>query len=106
VIDTGVREDEMWIGEMRAVVVAGCPVLLVRHESGMSAFGDRCPHQGYPLSEGELRDGVLTCRAHQHCFDAVTGDGINPQRPSLVRLPLVLSQGAIQVEPPARRALP
>lgn len=105
-IDTGVREEQLWVGDMCGVVVEGCPVLLVRHESGVVAFLDRCPHQGYPLSEGDLRAGVLICRAHQHRFDAVTGDGINPARPCLVRLPLALSDGAIAVEPPARRAVP
>jgi toluene monooxygenase system ferredoxin subunit len=80
--------------------------LLVRLDSGVVAYLDRCPHQGYPLNEGELQDGVLTCRAHQHRFDAASGDGINPARPCLVRLPLALDNGMIAVEPPARRALP
>lgn len=105
-IDTGLREDDLWVGEMRGVIVAGCPVLLVRHESGVSAFRDRCPHQGYPLSEGELEGGVVTCRVHRHCFDAATGDGINPQRPCLVRLPLAQVGDRLAVELPARKALP
>jgi toluene monooxygenase system ferredoxin subunit len=100
--DTGLGEAELWIGEMRGVVVDGCPVLLVRHEHGVAAFQDRCPHQGFPLSEGELVDGVITCRAHRHSFDAASGHGINPRRPCLVALPLRLSDGRIIVEPKVR----
>ncbi|WP_437601195.1 Rieske (2Fe-2S) protein [Sorangium sp. So ce590] len=37
------------------------------------ALDDRCPHQGYPLSEGALRGGVLTCAWHNWKFDLASG---------------------------------
>ncbi|WP_437289422.1 Rieske 2Fe-2S domain-containing protein [Sorangium sp. So ce406] len=37
------------------------------------ALDDRCPHQGYPLSQGALRGGVLTCAWHNWKFDIATG---------------------------------
>ncbi|WP_437487570.1 Rieske (2Fe-2S) protein [Sorangium sp. So ce1014] len=37
------------------------------------ALDDRCPHQGYPLSEGALRGGVLTCAWHNWKFDIASG---------------------------------
>lgn len=37
------------------------------------ALDDRCPHQGYPLSEGTLRGGVLTCPWHNWKFDITSG---------------------------------
>jgi toluene monooxygenase system ferredoxin subunit len=106
VSDTGIREDELWIGEMRAVAVAGCPVLLVRHEHGIAAFRDRCPHQGVPLSGGELVDGVITCALHRHRFDAISGAGINSLRPCLVKLNVQLNDGRIRVEVEPNEALP
>ena len=100
-------EGELWIGEMRAVVHRGVPLLLVRHEHGVSAYRDRCPHQGYPLSQGELRDGVLTCGLHGHKFDAASGDGINPLRPCLAGLSCWVEAGQIFVElPEQKRSLP
>jgi toluene monooxygenase system ferredoxin subunit len=100
-------ESELWIGEMRAVVHRGVPLLLVRHERGVSAYRDRCPHQGYPLSQGELKDGVLTCGLHGHKFDAASGDGVNPRRPCLARLSCWLEAGQIFVElPEQKRSLP
>ena len=42
------------------------------------------------LSAGELEAGVITCGVHRHCFDAGTGQGINPLGSNLVRLPVVV----------------
>lgn len=92
------NEAELWIGDMRGVVVRGVPVVLVRSESGVCAYRDRCPHQGYPLSEGRLEDGVITCRVHQHTFDAASGNGINPPRPCLRSVPARVEGGQIWVE--------
>ncbi len=97
------REDELWIGEMRGVVVQGEPIVVVRTEAGVCAYHDRCPHQGYPLSEGRLDDGRITCRVHRHSFDAQTGAGINPPRPCLRPVPARVIAGEIVVELPAPR---
>lgn len=97
-------EAELWIGEMRAARAGGQRVLLVRLEQGVCAYSDRCPHLGYPLSEGSLEGGVITCAAHHHSFDAETGRGINPQKPCLKQLPTRLESGRIWVDatpPPA-----
>ena len=37
------------------------------------ALEDRCPHQGVPLSDGELRGRTIECRAHGWCFDLASG---------------------------------
>lgn len=95
-------ESELWVGEMRGCVLHGVRLLLVRLEQGYVAYHDRCPHQGVPLSEGELRSGVITCRAHLHTFDAATGGGINPERPCLRGLAVRVEAGRVLVEPPTR----
>jgi hypothetical protein len=33
------------------------------------AFDDKCPHQGYPLSQGTVAGCVLTCQWHNWKFD-------------------------------------
>jgi toluene monooxygenase system ferredoxin subunit len=96
--EVALSDAELWIGEMRGVVVRGVPVVLVRSEAGVCAYRDRCPHQAYPLSEGRLENGVITCRVHHHTFDAKTGSGINPPRPCLRPLPSRVEHGQIVVE--------
>jgi toluene monooxygenase system ferredoxin subunit len=105
--DVLLAESELWVGEMRGVMLRGERLLVVRAEAGVCVFRDRCPHQGYPLSEGTLNDGVLTCRVHRHTFDAVTGSGINPPHPCLTALPTRVEAGQVLIDlPEARRAMP
>ena len=49
-------------------------VACVRRADGtVDAVEDRCPHEGYPLSQGEVRDGILTCKWHNWKFELGTG---------------------------------
>ena len=45
----------------------------VRDGDAVHALDDRCPHQGYPLSQGTVRDGVLTCDWHNWKFALGSG---------------------------------
>jgi nitrite reductase/ring-hydroxylating ferredoxin subunit len=44
-----------------------------RADGRVDAIEDRCPHEGYPLSQGDVRDGVLTCKWHNWKFELATG---------------------------------
>jgi nitrite reductase/ring-hydroxylating ferredoxin subunit len=58
----------------RKVVSAGDrPVLLLRHEGGFYAVDNRCPHMGFPLDKGSVRDCILTCHWHHARFDLASG---------------------------------
>ena len=70
--------DDLWEGDMAAVTVAGQPVLLVNVDGTVRAYSNRCPHQASGLDEGDLDGKTLTCAKHLWEFDAVTGQGINP----------------------------
>ena len=54
-------------------VAGNVDLVLVCHAGGVSAFDAACPHEGTLLSEGELVDGKLVCRAHGWRFDGTTG---------------------------------
>ena len=69
---------DLWIGEMRPLQIDGRPVVVINHGDGISAFLDRCAHQGFPVSRGRLAGAVLTCAAHEWQYDARSGCGINP----------------------------
>lgn len=54
----------------------GRQVALFDTAGGVRAIANRCPHQGYPLSEGTLAEGdtcTLTCNWHNWKFDLETG---------------------------------
>ncbi len=45
----------------------------VREGEQIHVLADRCPHQGYPLSQGVAKDGVLTCNWHNWKFAVASG---------------------------------
>jgi nitrite reductase/ring-hydroxylating ferredoxin subunit len=58
----------------RKVVSAGDrPVLLLRHAGGFYAVDNRCPHMGFPLDKGSVKDCILTCHWHHARFDLHSG---------------------------------
>ena len=81
-----------------AVKVAGKQIALFLHEGEIFACNNRCPHEGYPLVEGELGAGcVLTCHWHNWKFDLRSGTTIYGGD-SLRVYPVKVEQGAIWVD--------
>jgi nitrite reductase/ring-hydroxylating ferredoxin subunit len=93
-----IDERELWIGEMRGLPWRGRRLLVVRLEDTTRVYLDRCPHQGQPLSAGELERGVITCPVHHHTFDAATGHGINPPGACLQALECWVEGGQVLLE--------
>ena len=48
-------------------------IALFRTPGGVFATDNRCPHQGYALVRGDVKDGVLTCAWHNWKFELGTG---------------------------------
>ena len=61
-------------GEGRLVTKVGAiPVVVFWHDDRAWAIEDRCPHMGFPLHEGTLEAGLLTCHWHHAQFDLESG---------------------------------
>jgi len=90
--------DDLWEGDMAGVVVDGRKLLLVRLDGAVHAYDNRCLHLGVALSEGQLADGVLTCRAHHYQYDARTGCGINPRAMQLRSYPIEIRDDTVFVD--------
>ena len=57
--------------------VAGKQIAVFNTPDGIRACDNRCPHEGYPLSEGSLSpDCILTCNWHNWKFNLETGDNL------------------------------
>lgn len=89
---------ELWVGEMKHLEVLGRRILLLRTERGVSAYEDRCPHLGIPLSAGKMEGCRLTCAAHGWQFDADAGAGINPTSARLRRYAVVIEDGEVWID--------
>lgn len=64
-------------GGCKVFRVSGKQIALFRRGDTVLACNNRCPHEGYPLSEGDL-DGnrVLTCNWHNWKFNLDSGENL------------------------------
>jgi nitrite reductase (NADH) small subunit len=90
--------DEIPFDDLFRVECNGSPLVLIRTNGGVSAFFDRCPHAHWPLSQGELKDGVLLCIGHGWQFDAATGQCLTVPACSLKPLPTVIDNNHVRIE--------
>jgi nitrite reductase/ring-hydroxylating ferredoxin subunit len=83
----------------KAVVRAeGRQILLLQTARGLYACANRCPHEGFPLSEGVLTDGcVLTCNWHNWKFDLSTGETL-VGGDALPRYPVRVQDGRVWLD--------
>lgn len=82
----------------------GKQIALFQSEDGVFACNNRCPHEGYPLSEGTLTQGcLLTCNWHNWKFDLKSGETlVGGDR--LRRYPVRIADGTVYLDltdPPA-----
>ncbi len=67
------RLDEVQAGGVRVVHLAGRTIVLFSHQETIYAVENRCPHMGFPLHRGTVKDGILTCHWHHARFDIASG---------------------------------
>ncbi|MEI9981771.1 MAG: Rieske (2Fe-2S) protein [Aliidongia sp.] len=85
----------------------GRQILLLTTDRGIVACPNRCPHEGYPLSEGSLdAECRLTCNWHNWKFDLASGANLTGGD-ALRLFPVRVEVGRIWIElvepPPAER---
>ena len=102
-VDAGSVEDLRARGR-RVFKAGGRQVLLISRGDRIFACNNRCPHEGYPLSEGTLGDGcTLTCNWHNWKFNLESGETlVGGDR--LVLYPVEVREGRVFVDvtqPPA-----
>jgi nitrite reductase/ring-hydroxylating ferredoxin subunit len=101
---TGVSASDLKAAGRKVVRRAGKQILLISLGERLFAIANRCPHEGYPLSEGtEGPNCVLTCNWHNWKFDLATGAALVGRDP-VRTYPVELRDGEIFLdltEPPA-----
>jgi nitrite reductase/ring-hydroxylating ferredoxin subunit len=66
-------ESDLPEGGMRKVEVDRTPILLARTGGRVHAIAETCAHEGGPLSEGTLEDGIVQCPWHGSRFHLEDG---------------------------------
>ena len=67
-----------------------------------TACENRCPHMGYPMNKGTVRDGVVTCAWHNWQFDMKSGGCYRGACDDLQVYPVKVEDGKVfvQIVPP------
>ncbi|MGV6830777.1 MAG: thiamine pyrophosphate-binding protein [bacterium] len=61
-------------GRVKTVTAGHKGICLTHYKGKFSALDNKCPHQGGPLGEGSIENGLLRCPWHGWDFDPCTGN--------------------------------
>lgn len=62
------------------------------------AIDNRCPHMGFPLSKGSVKNGILTCHWHHARFDMGSGGTFDPFADDVRVFPTRIEDGVIWID--------
>jgi nitrite reductase/ring-hydroxylating ferredoxin subunit len=91
-------------GAARAVRLDdGRSIALFNVDGRIYATDNQCPHMGYPLTRGAVRNGILTCDWHGRSFDLEGGGCFNRECDDLQTFPVDVRQGEVWIQLPDAR---
>jgi nitrite reductase/ring-hydroxylating ferredoxin subunit len=85
-------------GTPKAVKVDGRSIALFQHRGDIFATDNQCPHMGYPLTRGRVRNGVLTCDWHGWSYDMKGGGCFTGGCDDLDTFPVDVRDGSIYID--------
>ncbi len=87
-----------------AVEAGGKELALYRIGEQIHAVDNACPHEGAPLTQGSVQDGVITCPWHGWTFNACSGCSLDPAGHALGAYETLVEDGKVYVKPGAASA--
>ncbi len=75
----------------------GIPVVLFLYGDRVYAVDNRCPHMGFPLDQGTVKDGLLTCHWHHARFDLASGGAFDLWADDVDAYPVEIRDDAVWV---------
>jgi nitrite reductase/ring-hydroxylating ferredoxin subunit len=76
------------VGRCLPLSVEKHPIVLFSYNSKIYALDNRCPHMGFPLSRGTVKDSILTCHWHHARFDLHNGGSFDQWAGDVVSYPV------------------
>ena len=94
------------VASLADVRAAGClTVQADGHTLALWSYGDevyavdnRCPHMGFPLNQGTVKDGILICHWHHARFDLASGGTFDQFADDVRSFPVTLRAGEVWVD--------
>lgn len=95
---TVAREGDLPVGQRKLVLAHGKWIALFHLPEGWFAIDNSCPHAGGSLSEGGIKDTVVTCPWHYWQFDLRTGRSPLIQSIRAEVYPVRIEGGQVQIQ--------
>jgi nitrite reductase/ring-hydroxylating ferredoxin subunit len=97
----------MRVGPLSELKQRGCAVVsgeghtiaVFYHDGHVYAVDSRCPHMGFPLDRGTVKDGILTCHWHHARFDLSSGGTFDPFADDVRAFPVSIVDDEVWVNP-------
>jgi nitrite reductase/ring-hydroxylating ferredoxin subunit len=80
-------------GGCLSVTIEKHTIAIFLHDSKIYAVDNRCPHMGFPLNQGTVKDGVLTCHWHHARFDLMNGGTFDQWAGDVTSFPVEIRNG-------------
>ena len=99
-------ESYVKVADLAKVQETGCLTVQANgHTLVLFAYGDavyavdnRCPHMGFPLDKGTVKDGILTCHWHHARFDLASGGTFDLFADDVPAFPADVQDGMVWVD--------
>jgi nitrite reductase/ring-hydroxylating ferredoxin subunit len=92
------RLDDVRAAGRISVRLAGRSLALFFHDGKVYALDNRCPHMGFPLHRGTVKDGILTCHWHHARFDLQSGGTFDQFADEARVFPVEVRDGEVWVD--------
>jgi nitrite reductase/ring-hydroxylating ferredoxin subunit/Fe-S cluster biogenesis protein NfuA len=61
-------------GAVRSLELGGQKVIVSRNGASVTCFQNACAHLGFPIDDGEVEGGIITCPYHGFRYDLASGE--------------------------------
>jgi nitrite reductase/ring-hydroxylating ferredoxin subunit len=85
-------------GNSMTVTLDGHVIALFHTPQGIFAVDNRCPHMGFPLDRGTVKDCILTCHWHHARFDLHSGGAFDSWADDVRAFPAKIEDGEIWID--------
>ena len=92
------RVDDVRKAGCHVVQLEGHTIALFARDGQIHAVDNRCPHMGFPLHRGTVRDGILTCHWHHARFDLSSGGTFDPWADDVRVFPVEIRSGEVWMD--------
>ena len=92
-------------GASLTVTLEGNVIVLFNQGGKIYAVDNRCPHMGFPLDRGTVKDCILTCHWHHARFDLKTGGTFDQWADDVRAFPVRVEDGEVMVDLAEHREL-